>query len=79
MSDRSLDEFVPDAESDGESNATGGPESTESVVQESTTVDPAAATATVSPGGTACDACGETATRRWHDDGQYVCRACKEW
>jgi predicted RNA-binding Zn-ribbon protein involved in translation (DUF1610 family) len=50
-----------------------GPETDES------TLDPAVATATVSPDKTTCPSCGETVRRCWHDDGTYVCRECKEW
>ena len=27
----------------------------------------------------ACAHCGETATRRWRDDGDLVCPSCKTW
>ncbi|MGB9964202.1 DUF7573 domain-containing protein [Halobacterium hubeiense] len=26
-----------------------------------------------------CEACGEAADRRWLDDGERVCAACKRW
>ncbi len=26
-----------------------------------------------------CEACGEAAGRRWLDDGERVCAACKRW
>jgi len=26
-----------------------------------------------------CAACGEAAQRRWLDDGEFVCAACKRW
>lgn len=26
-----------------------------------------------------CEACGEAASRRWLDDGERVCAACKRW
>ena len=72
MSDHSLDEFARDSESDDA-------ESVERGQPESTTVDPAVATAAVSPDGAPCESCGEAVPRRWHDDGEYVCPACKEW
>ena len=39
----------------------------------------AAATATWTPDGEACEACGSVVERRWHDDGTLVCAGCKEW
>lgn len=32
-----------------------------------------------SPDGAPCAVCGGQVTRRWHDDGDYVCADCKEW
>ncbi len=31
------------------------------------------------PAGAACEACGETAPRRWRDDQRLVCLSCKGW
>jgi hypothetical protein len=42
-------------------------------------VDPAAATATWSPDGAACAACGTVVERRWRDGEDLVCGDCKEW
>ncbi|WP_233740808.1 DUF7573 domain-containing protein [Halobaculum saliterrae] len=42
-------------------------------------VDPADPTYDYSPDGASCGACGERVTRRWRDDGDYVCVDCKEW
>ncbi|MGM0592706.1 MAG: DUF7573 domain-containing protein [Halobacteriota archaeon] len=42
-------------------------------------VDPAVSTYRWSPDGVACAECGEQVTKRWHDDGRYVCANCKEW
>lgn len=64
MSDRSLDDFAPDSEADNSEGESD--DSTEPIADEPAT------SATV-------DSCGETATRRWHDDGRYVCPECKEW
>ncbi|MXR52008.1 hypothetical protein GRX03_10405 [Halovenus sp. WSH3] len=75
MTDRSLDEFVPG--SDQEADDEPADAATEQSVD--TTPDPTTATATVSPGGASCEDCGETVTRRWRDDGAYVCGDCKEW
>ncbi|WP_336328077.1 DUF7573 domain-containing protein [Halovenus sp. HT40] len=81
MSDHSLDEFARDSESDdGEDDPkTDDSEPTDGDEPASTTVDPAVATAAVSPDGAPCEACGTAVPRRWHDDGQYVCPDCKEW
>lgn len=29
--------------------------------------------------GTACESCSDVVRRRWRDDDQLVCTACKEW
>ena len=29
--------------------------------------------------GTDCPVCGTTTTRLWNDEGEFVCRSCKEW
>ncbi|SHG67850.1 DUF7573 domain-containing protein [Halobaculum gomorrense] len=42
-------------------------------------VNPAAPTYDHSPDGAACAACGDSVTRRWRDDSDYVCADCKEW
>jgi len=42
-------------------------------------VAPAEPTVAVSPDGAACAGCGTAVTRRWRDDGEYVCADCKEW
>ena len=46
---------------------------------ESDTVTPATPTYRFAPDGAACDACGTTVQKRWHDDGAFVCTDCKEW
>ena len=72
MEDRSLDEFLEDGEESGE-DSQGETES------EVTPDEPEPATAGWTPDGAACEACGETASRLWDDEGQQVCRSCKEW
>jgi hypothetical protein len=42
-------------------------------------VTPATPTYRFTPDGAACDACGDTVEKRWHDDGRFVCADCKEW
>ena len=91
MEDRSLDDFA-DAEGDAESTAAAGDESNdsdgsperssdgdESAESAPDDVEPAAATSRVDPDGVACPDCGETVERRWRDDDEFVCTACKEW
>lgn len=66
--------------SDAAGDADGGDGSPEtSSVDAVDAADPAAPTYDYSPDGAACDACGESVTRRWRDDGDYVCADCKEW
>lgn len=84
--DRSLEEFA-DADtgdaatnSDAAADADGGDGSPEAdLVDAVDAADPADPTYDYSPAGAACDACGESVTRRWRDDGDYVCDDCKEW
>jgi predicted RNA-binding Zn-ribbon protein involved in translation (DUF1610 family) len=90
MSDRSLDDFLSDSDegTDEADDPDSDPAAADSEVDDTdvepleadeSTVNPAVATATVSPDGTVCPSCGETVRRCWHDDGAYVCRECKEW
>ncbi|WP_424001283.1 DUF7573 domain-containing protein [Haloarcula salina] len=65
-------EAGPD-ESDGEGDASAS-ESTDRG-----TVEPAVTTYAWSPEGAACADCGEVVERRWEQDGQLVCGACKSW
>jgi hypothetical protein len=91
--DASLDEFLDaggddrsdgadaaespaDAESDaggddGDEADAGGPDTD--------AVAPATATATWSPDGATCAACGDVVERRWRDGEALVCADCKEW
>lgn len=57
------------------------PEETESEEEESDsddTTDAAPVTSSWSDA-SVCEACGEDAGRRWLDDGERVCAACKRW
>ncbi|MES3161149.1 MAG: hypothetical protein PPP55_06215 [Halorubrum sp.] len=88
--DHSLDEFVGDQTTDAgdESDApsegcTDTPDEergvdTDDLVDPSTAA-PATATSAWTADGDDCERCGVTATRRWNDDGDLVCPACKEW
>jgi formylmethanofuran dehydrogenase subunit E len=93
--DRSLDEFLSqsDTTQDGETDdATPGEtdepldgeadEASDGEVEarpSALTVHPARSTMAWTVDDTTCDACGEIVQRRWRDDDQLVCSACKEW
>lgn len=91
MEERSLDEFVETTEngsdSDGDKQTTAGPDDDsraspgadgpDRVHPES--VEPAAVTSRVVPGGTACEGCGEEVSRLWTGEDGERCRDCKEW
>lgn len=44
-----------------------------------TTNDTAVSTAQWSQSGESCSRCGTEGGRLWNDNGEFVCRACKEW
>ena len=81
--DRSLDEFATDPEAGGEQDdregTVDGDDEAGAASAEATDADPAVPTAAWTTGGAACDRCGERTARRWIDDGDLVCAACKEW
>ncbi|MFW5917225.1 MAG: DUF7573 domain-containing protein [Halorubrum sp.] len=85
--DRSLDEFAGSKVGDGEDGEDEDTHGTEELRDgedgdepaEETTPDPAVSTSTWTSGGADCDGCGETVSRRWLDDGAFVCADCKEW
>ena len=91
MANYSLDDFAGDgdaesSEPDESNEAPGGvsgvqsPEDGEHAESQSVhTPEPAKTTARFSGEGVACETCGETVSRLWTDDGQFVCRSCKEW
>jgi hypothetical protein len=64
-----------DETADGEDAAAGDG----AVATESDGVPPAESTFAWSSEPVACAACGEAVQRRWRDDGELVCRACKSW
>ncbi|WP_050033641.1 DUF7573 domain-containing protein [Halorubrum halophilum] len=72
--DRSLDEF--------EGSDDDASESDPADADPTDTLDdpiPATSTATWTTGGADCERCGERVERRWLDDGDRVCPACKSW
>ena len=92
--DRSLEEFASgsgaaESESDSASKTEDAEEAESAETAESDAeatervdpaeVEPATPTMRFAPDGAACDACGETVERRWHDDGAFVCADCKAW
>ena len=78
--DRSLGDFVGESASESatEESRANEPEPQDDTV-DTETVEPATPTYRFDPDGTACDGCGETVEKRWHDDGQFVCADCKDW
>ena len=93
MEERSLDEFVESAEddpdpgpdgdertvteSDDDGQASPDSDGSERVPPES--VEPAAVTSRVVPGGTTCEGCGEQVSRLWTGEDGERCRDCREW
>lgn len=90
--DRSLDEFLnqsdasPEGETDnaipeGETDESQDSEAGNDVEEEdpTLTVHPARSTMAWTADDVTCDACGEVVQRRWRDNDQLVCSACKEW
>ncbi|WP_435062109.1 DUF7573 domain-containing protein [Halobaculum sp. EA56] len=67
----------PDAATEPDDDAE--PDDAEAPAVAADAVEPAEPAYDVSPDGAACAACGETVTRRWRDDGAYVCPDCKDW
>ena len=92
--DASLDDFLATSESDAsvetesdtataeaepaDTSAEAEPDDTATAAAES---EPARATTTYAwdGAGAACEDCGETVERRWQQDGELVCVACKDW
>ena len=88
VSDRSLDEFVTDGESEGNDTDPGAATACDGATADAdadvettdaTSVDPAVPTMRWSGAGAACDACGATVARRWRDGEAFVCADCKAW
>ena len=72
MKETSLDEFLDD-------NTDGSEPSASEESEPSISREPDPATAHWTPRGEACEACGDTVSRLWTDEGQRVCRDCKRW
>ncbi|GCF13945.1 hypothetical protein Harman_18800 [Haloarcula mannanilytica] len=78
--DASLDDFLDGGDSEDEGSASeGGTAKPEDDPADSDTVEPAVTTYAWSPEGAACAECGEVVERRWTQDGDLVCGACKCW
>ena len=69
---------VPDADGEGDA-ARSTVEAVRGDEEAATDTAPAAVTTRYDPDGVDCPSCGERVQRRWHDDGAFVCGACKEW
>jgi hypothetical protein len=78
VSDRSLDEFVTDGESEVDRTDSGAA-TTRDDAGDDTDADPAVPTMRWTTDPVACDACGATVARRWRDGEAFVCADCKEW
>ncbi|WEL16423.1 Uncharacterized protein SVXHr_0238 [Halorhabdus sp. SVX81] len=70
--DASLDEFLGDEGESATATESAGESAEESV-------EPATTTYEFAPGGVECASCGATVDRRWHQHGELVCVACKDW
>ncbi|EMA09231.1 hypothetical protein SAMN05443574_102240 [Haloarcula vallismortis] len=86
--DASLEDFLDagdESEDEREGDTPAGDDTTEmesdAPDSEASTdaVDPAVTTYAWSSEGAACAECGEVVERRWTQDGQLVCGACKAW
>ena len=83
--DRSLDDFASSGTDGSETEAEADPDGSETEAEadpsesDPTVVDLAESTSTWTAEGAACERCGVTVTRRWHDGGDVVCSECKEW
>jgi hypothetical protein len=88
--DRSLDEFLSPSQSDTTPDSSSGSATPDQETDESRnnetesdvatlTVHPAHSTMVWTADDAACDACDSVVQRRWRDDEQLVCSACKEW
>ncbi|WP_323171908.1 hypothetical protein [Natrialba sp. PRR66] len=72
-------ETETETETDSTANSNTDPGSASSSGSE--TLNSSLATYAWSPPADAavCSECGEASTRRWRDDGTFVCPACKTW
>ncbi|WP_049971815.1 DUF7573 domain-containing protein [Haladaptatus cibarius] len=91
-SEREESEAEAETESEAELESESGAESercsrsdsagegdSESLVDSDADIEPARATYDWTPGGIACECCGESVEKRWRDEGEMVCADCKEW
>lgn len=72
------EDAVSEPETDDDERSEAG-DATAAASPERETVEPAVTTYAWSPEGAACADCGEVVERRWEQDGQLVCGACKAW
>lgn len=81
--DRSLDEFVreesSESEDDADESAAEGDDATDPASESVAGGTPAVPTMSWHPDGVGCESCGRAVDQRWSDDGQLVCRECKDW
>lgn len=84
MRDIPLDEFADEAakdttSGDDETAMSDEPDKQSTQEDNETTPEPPTSTATWTPAGGTCTACGTVVDRRWTDDGALVCSSCKSW
>ncbi|MHB9287058.1 hypothetical protein ACKVMT_08460 [Halobacteriales archaeon Cl-PHB] len=84
MEDASLDRFANAADADEEADEGVADDAAAADARDASApgaadVDLAMSTATWTPGGAACEACGESAERRWRTDEGIVCVDCVDW
>lgn len=77
MSDHSLSDFSDDADAPDTPDKRDASDRTSD--DSTDDAEELLATARFSPDGTPCEGCGAVVTRRWHDDGRFVCADCKNW
>jgi formylmethanofuran dehydrogenase subunit E len=66
--DATLDAFAPEETESEPEDESDSPDATDATPVTSSWSD-----------ASVCEACGEAAGRRWLDDGERVCAACKRW
>ncbi|MDZ7745315.1 MAG: hypothetical protein U5K28_01835 [Halobacteriales archaeon] len=78
MSDHSLSEFTETTD-DGDQHSAASDDAEPSISDAPDAPDELLATAQFFPDGALCESCSASVTRRWHDDGHFVCADCKDW
>lgn len=84
--DRSLDEFLDQSDTNPDQDVSAPHESrtaeAKTEIETETKAEMASgarSTMVWSADGAVCETCSDVVQRRWRDDDQLVCNACKEW